>query len=273
MLRFYTPLCLVFTLQFASAQNVGIGTNTPAYPFTVVVPTNKGLTQIGGGSEIGFYTSVATAYLQTWSNDHLGFGTNGIGPQATLSTTGYFGIGVLPTRALDVNGNVRLQAGTPGTGKILTAIDANGNAEWKPADAGGTKTIFVPFSAFIGSSEFMRHETIGGVSRRSPGYLANDYIYQAPLLLPVGTLIKEITWHYFDNNVGLNMDFNLVKDYNGTRGNISQTSSSGALAFYWTRTATVNHTLGEAFYWLEIRSFSWSSDESLRFKGALITYE
>jgi hypothetical protein len=255
-------------------QNVGFGTNTPGYPFTFIAPTSKGITQVNGPVAIGFYTSVASAYLQTWSNNSLQFGTNNAGPQVTLTPAGNLGIGTIsPTCNLDVEGTIRLQGGNAATGRILNAVDINGNSEWKAVPTGGTKTMFIPFAAFIGSFNYMGHENIDNLARRATGYLDEDYRYQAPLLLPVGTVIKEISWRYFDNNVELNLNFALVREFLGDPNIVSTTSSGGALNTDWSKNVTVNHTLGSYFYWLDISSFSWSSDASLRFKGALITYE
>ena len=39
--------------------------------------------------------------------------------------------------ALNANGTIRLSGGSPADGKILTATDSNGNAEWEDAAAGG----------------------------------------------------------------------------------------------------------------------------------------
>ena len=267
-------MAAMFLSSLLHSQNVGINTNTPAYPLTVVAPSGKGITQVNGQVGIGFYTSVTSAILQTWGDYNLYFGTNSPGPpQMTLTTSGNLGIGTSPTSRLDVDGTIRLQGGNPAAGRVLNATDINGNSEWKAVPAGGTKTMFIPFSAFIGSISYMGYENINNAARRATGYLAADYRYQAPLLLPVGTVIKEISWKYFDNNAELNLDFALVRDYGGDPNTISTISSSGALNVDWFKNVTVNHTLGNYFYWLDISSFSWSSDASLRFKGAMITYE
>ncbi|MES2648245.1 MAG: hypothetical protein V4717_15315 [Bacteroidota bacterium] len=274
-----TATLFLAVMTFSSllhSQNVGFNTNTPAYPLTLVAPpSGKGITQVNGSVAIGFYTSVASAILQTYGNYNLHFGTNSPGPsQMTLTTAGYLGIGTAPTNHLDIEGTIRLQGGNPAAGRILNATDINGNSAWKAVPVtGGTKTMFVPFSAFTGSISYMGYENINNVSRRATGYLAADYRYQAPLLLPVGTVIKEISWKYFDNNVELNLDFALVRDFFGDPNTVSTISSGGALNVDFSKNVTVNHTLGNYFYWLDISTFSWSSDASLRFKGAMITYE
>jgi hypothetical protein len=106
------PVFLI--INIIHAQNVGIGTNTPTYPLTVIgVPGGKGIVQKTGTVEVGFYTSATAAYVQTWSNHPLLFSTSNGSPQMTLNVTG-LGIGIgdgnLPSAKLDVDGNVRIRS-------------------------------------------------------------------------------------------------------------------------------------------------------------------
>jgi hypothetical protein len=53
-----------------------------------------------------------------------------------ILTNGYVGIGTIsPAAALDINGQIKIQGGTPGAGKVLTS-DANGLATWSTAAVG-----------------------------------------------------------------------------------------------------------------------------------------
>lgn len=256
------------------SQNVGIGTNQPNYPLTIVTNTTKGIVQNYLNVEVGFNTTSVAAYLQTWSNDALFFGTHNKPDQMSLRTGGQFGIGTItPSQRLDVNGTVRFRGGNPVAGAVLTSADANGHAVWTPpVTPSASKTIFIPYPAFVGLHSDLPHESVSSVSRKSSDHANKLYVFRAALLLPAGTKIKEITWHYFDNHPSLNLEFTLKRALNSQEV-IAQTSSSGALNFDWQRTITVNHTLEEYFYWLDIMCFGWSEDDSLRFKGAMITYE
>ncbi len=136
MLKKWVPVpvaFIAFTTGFAQ-QNVGIGTNTPNYPLTVMAPTaGKGIVQKTGDVEVGFYTSSGSAFIQTWSNHSLNFTTNNSTAYMTLTTQGNLGIGInSPSAKLDVNGQLRIRGGEPGAGKVLTS-DANGLANWQAA--------------------------------------------------------------------------------------------------------------------------------------------
>lgn len=149
-----------------SQQNVGIGTNTPTYPLTVIAPGNgKGIVQKTQDVEIGFYTSNNVAFLQTWSNHAINFSTNNGSSHMIINTLGQVGIGTsTPTAILDVNGQMRVRGGTPGVGKVLTS-DAAGLATWQTPSIrasnffssnsvtmlNGTGSI-VPFLANVGGS-------------------------------------------------------------------------------------------------------------------------
>jgi len=144
-----------FIVTIIKAQYVGIGTNTPTYPLTVIASSNKGIVQKDGALEVGFYTNSTSAYLQTWSSHPLNFATGNGSAAMTLSTAGNFGIGTTtpssrlhvsgnsnliglvginttsPTTDLDVNGDIRIRGSFPKIGSVLTSVDVNGNAEWK----------------------------------------------------------------------------------------------------------------------------------------------
>ncbi len=70
--------------------NIGIGTD-PAYPLTVRSNgSGGGIVQESpdGTSQVGFWTSSLTAYLQTWTNTNLDFTTGNGVSRMTLNTNG-----------------------------------------------------------------------------------------------------------------------------------------------------------------------------------------
>ncbi|MES2648244.1 MAG: hypothetical protein V4717_15310 [Bacteroidota bacterium] len=274
----FISLTIACTISLCSlAQNVGIFTTTPLYPLTVVAQNNKGITQKNGTVEMGFYTSLTSAYLQTWSNHNLQFATNNSPAQMTLTTAGNLGIGVsAPTARLDVNGTVRIRGGNPSVGDVLTATDANGNAEWKPSPAAATKILYISHPAFLPDRSSNGWSTVyPGTGRRPTNPGAGLYKFQAPLLLPVGAVIKEITWYFEDWNEAQNMTFTLVREVNGSPENVSQVASTGSVSGAGTRTLAVplNYVVNSEFHWLEVSIQDWPLNYTLLIHGARITYE
>lgn len=103
------------------AQNVGLGTTTPAYPLTVAASGN-GIVQKNGNIELGLYTSqVSGAWLQTLSNHDLKFATNdNQAYHMILTTSGNMGIGsnIVPVYKLDIDGRMRLRSAFNNTAGI-----------------------------------------------------------------------------------------------------------------------------------------------------------
>lgn len=65
-----------------------------------------------------------------WKNDD---GANSVGTARTMSITAV-GVGIgtaAPSASLDVDGTLRFRNGSPASGKVLMASDANGNASWQ----------------------------------------------------------------------------------------------------------------------------------------------
>ena len=145
MKSLYLSLFALFITAVSHAQNVGIGTSTPANLLTV-----HGLGQSvsaespDNNTKIGFYVADGFPYLQTHSNHDLLFATNNGSAQMTLQkTTGNLGIGTPnPTARLDVNGTFKLTNGTEAAGRVLTS-DGAGNASWQNAPYGNTERFAV----------------------------------------------------------------------------------------------------------------------------------
>jgi len=127
--------------------NVGIGTNNPTEIF-IVSKSGKGITQqsIDGSTQVGFYTSPGSAFVQTNTNHDLNFTTNNLGAQLTLKTNGNLGIGVInPGAKLEVagsasiSGDLRINNGQQTTGDVLISTDAFGWSTWRSPAFGAVK--------------------------------------------------------------------------------------------------------------------------------------
>jgi hypothetical protein len=116
----------------SNAGNVGIGTSSPLQKFNVQA-SGIGMAQDDGaaGAQIGFYTSLGVAYLQTHNNFDLFFSTNNGAPQMTLQkTTGNVGIGTTvsnPLYKMDIGDRIRLRSGTGSSAGIWMNDPTNTN--------------------------------------------------------------------------------------------------------------------------------------------------
>ena len=135
-----------------SNGNVGIGTGNPQARLEV-----NGTLRIPGGFDGQVLTFEAASGNAVWKNAPAG-GSGGLsgGGQATRlafwngisslssssnlywdSTNFRLGIGTSsPATALEVNGQIKINGGSPGNGKVLTS-DANGLASWQTISGGG----------------------------------------------------------------------------------------------------------------------------------------
>lgn len=151
-----------FSVTTSFAQNIGIGTTTPADKLTVQTGVNGyGVTHTNGTVTVGTYISSGAGWLGTKSSHPLYLFTNNSGSQVTLNTAGNFGIGTNnPMAKLDVAGTIKIADGTQGTGKILTS-DINGNAVWSSEGK-------------VQPNTFVISDT-----KNDPTLLANNYTYKS----------------------------------------------------------------------------------------------
>lgn len=135
---------------FNNGTNVGVGTSTPTAKFTITgslsnptIPStvSSGILRIGNqnytaeGIDIGHSpASPFSGWLQ------VGY-SGGAEPFSLQPLGGNVGIGTLnPTEKLDINGQIRIQGGNPGAGKVLTS-DATGVASWATLSGGSNWTV------------------------------------------------------------------------------------------------------------------------------------
>jgi len=135
--------------------NVGIGVINPSANLHVNDASNtQGTFRLSAGSATGttttdglvFYISGTNAGILNRESTPLNFGTAGAN-RMTISPTGDVGVGTtIPTAKFHSNGTLRLAnlGGTaPSSGSVLTAVDAQGNAEWSNAPLSPSKFGFL----------------------------------------------------------------------------------------------------------------------------------
>ncbi|RFS18552.1 hypothetical protein [Emticicia sp. C21] len=106
-------LLLLFVSASALGQSVEI--RPDAYglqPNTFITKTGRGFEQTDGSGtvKLGTFVNNSLAYIQTYTNHALRFGTNSVGQQFILNTDGKIGIGAdIPSYWLDVKGRARIK--------------------------------------------------------------------------------------------------------------------------------------------------------------------
>ncbi|MBK8686273.1 MAG: hypothetical protein IPN26_15555 [Bacteroidetes bacterium] len=139
---------LKFHADFAS-ENVGIGgSSVPVSRVHLnntdgnIMDLNLSNNSSGHSSTDGFaiVQNGKDAHLLQKENAALRFSTNNV-EQMRISPAGQLGIGTnSPSAKLDVNGQIRIQGGSPGLGKVLVS-DATGLASWQTPGAGSGGTL------------------------------------------------------------------------------------------------------------------------------------
>ena len=263
------------------AQNVGIGTTTPTGPLTVIAnDTAKGLVQKTGNVEIGFWTNTTAAYLQTWSPTNLNFATGNGSEKITLvHSTGFVGINTnLPTAQMDINGTMRLRNNGAAVGNVLTS-DASGNATWQAPAAPVRNDVYsvgsVDFKADVSSNPISISGGTGGAYYTVP-YYSNMV---APVHLPNGAKITQITVWYLDNSTTEDISFTFYGEFAnaGFYTGLATGTSSGASTSYRSVNLTLTSNplvVNNSTYAYQINGFAhWpGTSNGLVIKGVQIQY-
>ena len=123
---------------------VGINTTTPTRPLTVRAET-YGIVQTNGEDTAAIYTSPLSA-----TNRHIWFGSMHSGIPVYFGAGNFNHISIMPNgkvaiganvitpsspALLEIDGRIKINGGTPGTGKVLTT-DATGLATWETPMSG-----------------------------------------------------------------------------------------------------------------------------------------
>jgi hypothetical protein len=191
---------------YNNGTNIGIGNQLP----TATLDVNWQIRLRGGSPALGRIlmsdaTGIATWYdplpslsgsfwaiggnpvismqdIGTTTNFNLPFITNGI-ERMRILTNGNVGIGVTnPTALLEIAGQIKINGGTPGAGKVLTS-DATGLASWvTPTVATASETLALS-GALVGTTNYVAKYTPTGTG------INNSQIYDNGTDIGIGTAI------------------------------------------------------------------------------------
>jgi hypothetical protein len=218
MKQLITLLAVLFS-AITFAQNVGIGTTSPADKLTVQTGVNGyGVTHTNGTVTVGTYITGAGGWYGTKTAHPLYFFTNNSAPLVTLSTLGNFGIGTItPGAKLEVNGQIKINGGTPGAGNLLES-DATGLATWVDKSAS-----FLPTGA---SGNTLRHT--------GAGWVANSLLYNNGTNIGIGTVIPNSKLEVFSSGFGISQNDGTVSvgTYTSPTGGWIGTRTNHALHFF-----------------------------------------
>jgi len=161
--------------------NVGIGTTSPGAKLEV-----NGQVKITGGSPAdGKVLTSNAGGLATWQTPAVVIpgtscqtlrhdGTNWVANSVIFNNGTNVGIGTTsPGAKLEVNGQVKITGGSPGTGKVLTSSDAYGLASWtseSDPQVGSNATNYIPKwdgSALVSGTIYDNGNV--GIGTTSPG--------------------------------------------------------------------------------------------------------
>lgn len=194
------------------AGNVGVNTTSPAAIFQVNRATDPLMkltnTASGATSTDGFdvVLSGVNANINNRENGTLAIGTNNV-ERMRVDATGNVGIGsTTPTAKLDVNGQIRMQGGVPGAGKIMSS-DATGIGSWNTAAAlnlvNGNGTLnyipkFTPNGTTLGNSQVIDNGNFVGIGTAAPVAKLHINATNDSALISVSTISQDsATGNYF----------------------------------------------------------------------------
>jgi hypothetical protein len=134
----------VFGASISFGQNIGIGTDAPAFKLDVNGRIRIRHTNSTAGIFFDGPVNTQVGFIGTFDNNTIGMYGSVSGWSLLLNTqTGNVGIGTTaPTSDLDLNGLLRLRGGAPTNGAVLVSKDASGNTNWQRVYAFRTEGLF-----------------------------------------------------------------------------------------------------------------------------------
>jgi hypothetical protein len=129
---------------YYTTGNVGIGTTDPVGKLDVYIGNGSGLgwtaglNLINGLYQANFIEDANILKIGNAGDGGIQLSTGGAGNVLTITDNGNVGIGTaLPGATLEVAGQIKINGGSPGAGKVLTSLGNSGLASWQAISSSG----------------------------------------------------------------------------------------------------------------------------------------
>ena len=266
-LRFYTTSDLALSLGMIIDinGNVGIGTSSPNYQLslgTSLSNTKLALWDNGVGTSFGLGVQSSNFILHTnQTADRFTFydDANLTNQLMTIRGTGNVGIGsnASPAERLDVEGSIQV----------------DGEYTYEIPD---TSFTGIPPSAFVSvRPETYELNAIGVIQYVSIGGAGGSAGWaSAPIRIPNGATIVEMTYVYMDNDGSNNITCAIDRTGNTATSSTGFASftSSGSSASYQTEVVTVNLTVDYENFYYQVYFQGFQGNNNIRMKNVIIKY-
>ncbi|MEX2596233.1 MAG: hypothetical protein WEC59_04820, partial [Salibacteraceae bacterium] len=262
------------TLHIDAGGNVGIGTTTPTTELHVIQSGDAEARLESTGSSDAILTLANST--NTW--DIRNFAgelrvVNGGNDQLTIETNGNVGIGTVnPSSTLDVVGDVEIPSANDYT--YSTA-----QTRYASVSAAG----FTPLQGVSGLATIQSIEIGGFVSGNARwvagGTNGSSATLYAPIQLPDGATVTEVTFYIYDNDGTYGVEGSLRRHtLGGTIVSVlGSTPTSGNTATPGTTSLTestiLNAVIDNSSYSYFLRFSTYQNNNDLRIYGARVTYE
>ncbi|MBL7731815.1 MAG: hypothetical protein JNM88_11610 [Chitinophagaceae bacterium] len=226
-------ICLAHPAKHLPAQNVGIGTSTPAEKLSVVSVGGYGISHESSSIKLSTYIDGSGAYLGTVTNNPFHLYTNNGAAQFTLLQNGNVGIGLtFPLHKLHVNGNIVAATDITANGSLFST----GNVSGSGFVFSSPKTYYYSLSGAdftaVNTGNTVQTEGISGGGIYMSGSSSSSG-FVAPVHLPDNATVTRLTVYFNDLSAAVNLNVFLQQSHLITQmAGITSSGSPGETSLF-----------------------------------------